>query len=230
MKAVILAAGEGVRMRPLTLHKPKPMIEVDGKPLLYHIISALPKKIKDIVLVVGYKREKIEDYFGHKFEDKKIRYVWQKEKKGTAHALFLCKKIIKNEKFLLLYADDLHDNKSIEQCLKYDLSVLVARAEKPERFGVVLTDNRGKVLEIEEKPEKPKSNLVSTGALVLDKRIFNYKPKKHTNGEFYITDMMGGLIRDHKVVAQEASFWFPIGYPKDIKKAEKIINEKNRKK
>lgn len=229
MKAVILAAGKGIRMRPLTLHKPKPMIEVGGKPLLYHVISVLPKKIKEIIIVIGYKGDKIQNYFGNKFDGRKIKYIRQKEKKGTAHALLLCKKSLKKGKFLLLYADDLHDKKSIERCIKHELSVLVARTEKPERFGVVLTNSRKRILEIEEKPEKPKSNLVSTGALVLDERIFNYKPKKHANGEFYITDMMSGLIRVHKVMAQEASFWFPIGYPDDIKKAEKILKKANKK-
>lgn len=216
-------------MRPLTLDRPKPMLELNGKPLLYHIFKALPSEIKEVILVIGYKGEIISNYFGNKFWDKKIKYVRQKEKKGTAHALLLCKRYLKNQKFLLLYADDLHSKDGIKNCLKHDLAVLVARAKNPERFGVILTDGNGRIVNIEEKPEKPKSDLVSTGALVLDERIFSYKPKMHPNGEYYITTMMDKLIRDHDVIAQKADFWFPIGYPEDLKKAEKILRKTNKK-
>ena len=229
MKAVILAAGEGIRMRPLTIKKPKPMLELAGKPIIYHIFSTLPPEIKEVILVIGYKGEKIKNYLGDIFQNKKIKYVWQKEKKGTAHALLLCRKYLKNEKFLLLYADDLHGKKGIENCLRHDLSILVSESKNPERFGVVNIDSDNCVLNIEEKPKKPKSNLVSTGVLVLDQRIFKYRPKRHPNGEYYITTVLDKLIRDHKVIAQKASFWFPIGYPEDLKRAEKLYIDRSQK-
>lgn len=230
MKCVILAAGEGIRMRPLTIDRPKPMIQVCGKPLLHHIFDALPDKITGVILVVGYKGDAIKKYFGNSFQGKKIKYIWQKEKKGTAHALLLCRRYLKNGKFLMLYADDIHNKDSLNKLIKHRLALLVSKAKHPERFGVILTDGNGKIIDIEEKPQKPKSNLVSTGAKVLDRRIFNYKPVRHPNGEYYLTTMLDELIRDHKVMAQKASFWFPIGYPEDIKKAEKILFSKNIKK
>ena len=228
MKAVILAAGEGIRMRPLTIEKPKPMLELAGKPIIYHIFSTLPSEIKEVILVIGYKGEQIKDYLSDTFQNKKIRYVWQKEKKGTAHALLLCRRYLKNGKFLLLYGDDLHGKRGIQNCLKYDLAILVSESKNPERFGVVNVGPDNHIINIEEKPEKPKSNLVSTGVLVLDQRIFKYRPKRHPNGEYYITTVIDKLIRDHKVIAQKASFWFPIGYPKDLKKAEKLFYKNNK--
>lgn len=213
-------------MRPLTLDKPKPMIEVMGKPILHHIFDILPVEIDEVVLVVGYKGDKIRNYFGNEFQKRKIKYIEQKDKKGTAHALLLCGSHLKNEKFLLLYADDFHGKESIEKCVKHELAVLVAEAENPERFGVVTTDSKGRVIAIEEKPEKPKSNLVSTGFLVLDQRIFNYEPEIHPNGEYYLTDMLNKLIRDHQVIAEKTEFWVPIGYPEDLIKIEKVLKSK----
>ncbi|MEK7555013.1 MAG: sugar phosphate nucleotidyltransferase, partial [Patescibacteria group bacterium] len=88
MKCIILAAGEGKRLRPLTIDKPKPMVEVLGRPLLHHIIDSLPKEITELVLVVGYKAEAIQKYFGYKFEVLKVTYIRQNRPEGTAHALF----------------------------------------------------------------------------------------------------------------------------------------------
>ena len=119
MKAVILAAGEGVRMRPLTLKKPKPLLELAGKSLLHHIWELLPNKINEVILVVGYKARMIKKYLGKSFLGKKIVYVHQKTKKGTADALFLAKPYLNpKEKFLLLYADDLHDKKVLKDACK----------------------------------------------------------------------------------------------------------------
>src|SRR3989344_8985294 len=109
MKAIILAAGEGKRMRPLTLTKPKPMLEVLDKPLLHWIIDSLPEEITEIILVIGYKGDQIKKYFGNSFGGRKITYIEQKEQLGTAHALKLVKPILKNgERFIFMYADDLH--------------------------------------------------------------------------------------------------------------------------
>ena len=88
MKAIIPCAGEGVRMRPLTLEKPKQLLEIAGRPILVRIFENLPDEIGEVVLVVGYMGDKIRDYFGDKFLGRKIRYVEQKEKLGTADALW----------------------------------------------------------------------------------------------------------------------------------------------
>ncbi len=117
MKCVILAAGEGVRMRPLTLVTPKPMIRVLGKPILEHIINDLPEKIDHIIIVVGYLGDQVIGYFGDRCARGKIDYVFQAEKKGTFHALSLCKDLLNDEKFLMLYADDLHGRENLEKCV-----------------------------------------------------------------------------------------------------------------
>lgn len=223
MKAVILAAGEGIRMRPLTDTKPKPMLKIGEKPLLHHIFDALPNEIDEVILVVGYLGDQIEKYFSKQFGQFKIKYVKQKEKLGTGQALHLCKNILGKDKFLMLYADDLQSKKDLTRCLCYPLSVLVKEVKDPRRFGVVTVDKNGKILEIVEKPENPLSNLVSTGVKVLDSRIFDYPLIQHPNGEYYITHPLAQLAKDHEIMAVKADFWFPIGYPEDLQKAEEAL-------
>src|SRR3989344_539802 len=94
MKAIILAAGEGIRMRPLTNNTPKPMLLLKGKPLLEHIIESLPKQVNEIILVVGYLHHQIHNHFHHFFEGFKIDYVIQSEKTGTYDALKLCSHLL----------------------------------------------------------------------------------------------------------------------------------------
>lgn len=223
MKAVILAAGEGLRMRPLTDDRPKPMIELSGRPLLEHILETLPDEVDDVILVVGYLADKIKDYFGEKFGRFKITYIYQKEKLGTAHALWLCKDLLGQEKFLMLYADDLQSNEGIKNCLIHPLSILVSVVEDPRRFGVIVADERGKVLDMVEKPEFPVSKIASTGVLALDHRIFMYPARKHENGEYYITDSLARMAKDHEIKVVITKFWLPIGYPEDLKYAEKFL-------
>lgn len=227
MKCIILAAGEGVRMRPLTNDVPKPMLKIAGKPILEHIVGSLPDKVDRLILVVGYKHQQIHDYFGHHFGKIKIDYVIQNGKLGTYNALELCKNMIGDEKFIVTYADDLHGAENFRKCSESEsCSILTLQAEDPKRFGVVEVDMNGMIIGIEEKPEHPKSDLVSTGVLVLDKNIFNYPARQHSNGEYYLTDSIAQMIRDgHKFQAIKSTFWLPIGYPEDLKKAEKILKK-----
>jgi len=224
MKAVILAAGEGVRMRPLTLRTPKPLLQVAGRSLLEHIIYALPKDINELVVVIGYLGDQIKNFLGNEYHGLKVQYIWQKEKLGTGHAVRLCEPFLNKEKFLVLYADDIHGKEGLIKMVNRDLALSVAEVEDPRSFGVVTVDKKGRIFGIEEKPEKPKSKIVLTGAMVLDSRIFNYEPTRGHNGEFYMTTMLDQFIREDDVFAEPSSLWIPIGYPEDLKKAEVIIN------
>ena len=228
MKAIILAAGEGIRMRPLTNDIPKPMLLLKGKPLLEHIINSLPDNIDELVLVVGYLHNKIHNHFKHHFGRFKIDYLIQSEKGGTYDALKLCSGLLEeSEKFLLMFADDLHGQEGLEICANAkNFCALVSEAEDPKRFGVVETDKGGIIKSFEEKPENPKSNLVSTGVLLLDKSVFKYPARQHPNGERYLTDAISQMIQDgHKFEAVRSTFWLPIGYPEDLERAAAFLSE-----
>ena len=226
MKAVIIAAGEGRRLHPLTLERPKPLVEVLGKPLIRHIWEVLPEVIDEVVIVVGYKREMMRDFLGDRFLGKNVIYVEQDEPLGTAHALKLCRQHLENEeKFLLMYADDIHGKESVAQCVKHDAALLVAFVDDPRAFGVVVMRGDGTIQNIEEKPEHPKSNLVATGVYVLTPKIFEYEAVHTKNGEYYLTEMIERYIHDHPMQVVESELWIPIAYPHDIKRAEEILSQ-----
>ncbi|OGN01513.1 MAG: hypothetical protein A3B91_00045 [Candidatus Yanofskybacteria bacterium RIFCSPHIGHO2_02_FULL_41_29] len=227
MKCIILAAGEGVRMRPLTDSTPKPMLKINGKPILEHILDSLPDKIDRVILVVGYLHRQIRDYFGYYYKNKKIDYVIQPDKLGTFHALEMCKDMIsEDEQFIVTYADDLHGADNFKKCSESEVcAILALEAEDPKKFGVIEIDSDGNIIGIEEKPENPKTNLVSTGVLVLDDNVFKYPAKQHANGEYYLTDSISQMISTgYKFKAIRSNFWLPIGYPSDLEKAEQILN------
>lgn len=224
MRAVILAAGEGRRMRPLTEKIPKPMLKILGRPLLEHIFDSLPDAVDEVILGIGYLGDQIKAHFGTNFNGRKIRYVEGMKPLGTAYGLWLCRELLGDERFIMLYADDLQSKRDIERCLVYPLAISVKKVEDPRRFGVVVVDSEWRVTDLVEKPEVPPSSFASTGVKVLDSRIFNYPAPQRENGEYYITDSLRGLVRDHTLIAVEASFWLPIGYPEDIAMAERILN------
>jgi len=226
MKAIIAAAGEGKRMLPLTLEKPKPMLEVLGKPLLAYILESLPDEIDEVLMVVGYKREIIQNYFGESYQNKKITYIVQEKKTGTGDAVLLCKPYLKEgERFLLSWADDIYDKGSIERCLTHEYCFLVVDAEDPRRYGVVLLNDDGSIKELKEKPEHPKSNTIAPGIYIIDTSIFNYSPGV-IHGENHLTPMLDQFIRNHKVFTERAHFWITIGFPDDLRVAEEKMKSR----
>jgi UDP-N-acetylglucosamine diphosphorylase / glucose-1-phosphate thymidylyltransferase / UDP-N-acetylgalactosamine diphosphorylase / glucosamine-1-phosphate N-acetyltransferase / galactosamine-1-phosphate N-acetyltransferase len=230
MKAVIVAAGEGIRMRPLTETTPKPLLRVCGKTLLEHVGDMLPSEISEIIIVVGYKGEQIKEYIGDVWLGRPVQYVWQKKKEGTARAIALCKDLLGNEKlFFVVYADDIHGAKGVAACVAQKRPcILLSELEDPRRFGVIETDANGKIVSIEEKPEQPKSNLVSSGVLVLPVDILDYTASPRDNGEEYITDRIARMIQDgHEFYTEQGTQWIPVGYPEELQKAEEVLCPKN---
>jgi len=225
MQCVILAAGKGTRLRPLTDTLPKPLVKVAGKPLLDHIVGALPSSVDELIIVTGYLEEKIHQYCGAEFHGRKVTYVHQAEQKGTAHALWLCKDLLRG-RFLFMFADDLHGPNDIARATSYTRSMLTLTTATPEKFGIVVRHPDGTLAEMIEKPEHAPSNLASTGVMVLDENIFKYDPYAvETKGEYYLTDVLRKYAQDYPIAVVEQSLWIPIGYPEDIKKAEKILTD-----
>ncbi|TSC68205.1 MAG: glucose-1-phosphate thymidylyltransferase, partial [Parcubacteria group bacterium Gr01-1014_72] len=114
MQCIILAAGEGVRMRPLTLTTPKPLLRVYGKPIIDHILDSLPSAVDSVVLVVGYRREALIRYLGASRGGRRLEYIVQEKPTGTADALLKAREKLTGA-FLLLYADDLHDPEGLRR-------------------------------------------------------------------------------------------------------------------
>lgn len=224
MQAVILAAGEGKRLRPLTQDRPKPMVAIGDMPILEYTFHILPKVIDEVILVIGYKGEKIREHFGDSFKGRKILYVEQPEAKGSGEALERARPYITGEHFLLMYADDLYHPVDLEACVKGTEQVmLVKEAEHPERMGVCQIDEQDYVTDFVEKPENPPTNLASIGVFILHEDIFKVEPAYLPNGEHSLAAQIPALIRMRPLRIIRAQFWHPIGYPEDLEGARKVM-------
>ncbi len=218
MKAVVLAAGLGTRLEPVTSDLPKCMLPLAGKPVLEHILLGIKDAgIRDIVLVVGYKKESIKGYFGGgRRWGLRIRYVEQRVRLGTAHAIGLTG--IK-EDFLALNGDTLYSAEDIKRIVGsyYGVTMLgVKRVDEPSQYGVVRVVN-GYVKEIVEKPKKYISDLVNVGLYVFTPKIFDVikRTEKSKRGEYEITSSIGLLLKEgEKVKALRITGrWSDIGNP-----------------
>ena len=227
MQCVILAAGKGTRLRPLTDNTPKPLVMVAGKPLIDHTIDALPSAIDELILVVGYLGDQLRAHFGSEYHGRKVTYVEQVEQKGTAHALWLCKDLLKG-RFLFMFADDIHGANDLARLTSYSRGLLAMPTKTPERFGIVVRHPDGTVADFVEKPAHPPSNLASTGPMVLDTHIFEFEMKKETNGEFYLTDVVVEYADKYPMAVVEQELWIPVGYPEDITRAETILESREK--
>ncbi|HHV24132.1 MAG: sugar phosphate nucleotidyltransferase [Methanosarcina sp.] len=233
MKAIILAAGEGLRCRPLTLTRSKVMLPIANRPILEHVIDSLERNgITDIILIVGYKKERIMDYFedGLNF-GVKIKYVEQKAQLGTAHAIEQAKKLIDPEdsEFLVLNGDNLIEPKTISDLLnnyKGDASLLTVRMEETTGYGVILKEGN-KVTRILEKIPGDLSRIVNTGIYIFTPKIFETIEKTpiSENGEYAITDTLQLMIDEGNIVTSvpTESKWLDAVHAWDLLKANSIV-------
>jgi UDP-N-acetylglucosamine diphosphorylase/glucosamine-1-phosphate N-acetyltransferase len=213
-QAVVLAAGEGQRLRPFTVNRPKAMISIADKPILQFIIEALARNgIRNIVLVVGYRKEQVYDYLGSGERcGVNITYVTQMSQLGTAHALMQVKDMVEDD-FLVLSGDNLIEAHTIADFVQVKPEALLAkRVSDPVRYGVVNIEG-GEVQDIIEKPKEAKSNLVNTGIYAFTRNIF-----KFTEAVLDIPDALNNMLAEgYTINALETDgTWLDVVYPWDI--------------
>ncbi len=228
-KAVILAAGWGTRLRPLTLGRPKPAIRLLGETLIEHNLRELSGLVDEVVIIVGYKDEVIREKIGKEFAGVRINYVRQDEQIGTGHAARMALPFL-DEQFLVLNGDDLYLREDIEKCLKRNPSILVKEVENPKGYGQVLTEGE-KVKEIVEKPSENVSNLINVGCYYLNKTFFEKDIEKSTRGEYEIIDFLKYYIEEKNTLYfAVAKNWLPVTYPWSILEgAEEVLSMKEEK-
>lgn len=211
-------------MRPLTEHTPKPLIEVCGKPILQHVIEALPAEVDELVLVVGYLQAQIRAFCGDRFLGRTVHYVEQTNFAGGTGDALNCAQSLLHDRFLFMYADDIHGAAALQAAVRQRYAVLAARSDTPERFGVLEQNSDGTLRSIIEKPAEPPSNLVNIGGFVLDTSIFDYEVSVSIeHGELLVTDMLTAFAVDHAIAIIEQDLWLPIGYPEQISAAEAVF-------
>jgi len=219
MQCVILAAGEGSRMRPLTSSRPKVMLPLAGKPMLEHLIrNVRDAGITDIILVVGYHEDAIRKWFdnGLKF-GVSIRYVVQRKQMGTADALRTAEPFI-HEQFLMLNGDMIVETSDLLKIIGQPGPVMATyTTAHPESFGVVTVEN-DKITTLEEKSLHPKSNIINAGAYLFETGIFDILKKisPSSRGEYELTDALTDYIGEGRLTAYPLSVWMDVGYPWDM--------------
>ena len=223
MQCVIICAGKGTRMQPLTNTVAKPLIKICGKPILQHVVEALPEVIDELILVVGYKKEQIETLCGSFYLGKKVTYITQENfAGGTGDALLHAKDSVTG-KFLFMYGDDIHGKDALTKAVACEHAILGAHSDTPERFGVLIQNEDGTLKAIIEKPKDPPSNLINIGGFVLTPAIFKYSVPLSTSGELYATDILTEYAKDYPVEILKQDMWIPIGYPEHIAVAESLL-------
>lgn len=231
MRALVLAAGEGTRLRPLTSNIPKPLLLVAGRPFLSHTLEALSSQgIKDIHILVGWKANKIKEYYGDGSRlGLRISYLEQKERLGTAHAIGCAAGVI-DEPFVcvngdvVVFEDDIR--RMLEKFKSSGSAVMgTVTVPDPQRFGVI-EESGGRLIKIHEKPEKPPTNLINAGVFVFNTDIFEgiKATPKSKRGEYEITDTLNALAKDKEVLVENISEgWIDVGRPWDMLRANEIL-------
>lgn len=218
MKAVILAAGEGKRLRPFTETIPKTMLPVGNKPIMEHVVDAIVENgINDIIIVIGYKKESIMQYFkDHK--NAKITFVTQEKQLGTAHGLLQAEGHI-TDPFLVFPGDNIISASSISKLINQetDYGIIIKKYDKPSKYGMV-SISKNNLQSIIEKPEHIQQNsFISTGIYKFPKSIFQDIRTITDEGEYKLTSMVQNLLKKETIIpAIPANDWLDVVYPWDL--------------
>jgi len=236
VKAVILAAGEGVRLQPIPLTRPKHLIKVGGKPLLEHCLAAIKASgIKETLIVVHYMADAIREYFGNGEKyGLKIEYAEQEAVLGTGNAVSLAESYV-NDDFLLVYGDLLFGTEVVKKIVeehkkeKPAATMAVVPVDKPEDYGITELESGKYVKRIIEKPSRKEAptNLANAGVYVLSTKIFEKikQTSASTRGEWEITDALSLLSKEKKPVLAvqiQSEQWTDIGRPWDLLEANRL--------
>ncbi|MBM4095717.1 MAG: nucleotidyltransferase family protein [Planctomycetes bacterium] len=211
MDAVILAAGLGTRLRPHTLTTPKPLLLVQGRPILDWIIGALPKSVDRLFVVTHYLREQVAAYLTSQQRITNATEAFQESPKGTGHALQCCLPMLKSDHVLVLNGDDLFGAKDIAALARGGPGILCHPVDEPEKFGIIFERPDGTIEKLVEKPRILGTHLANTGAYLFPLEVLRQPLALSPRGEYEITDFVNMAISKGSVRAVRASFWHPIG-------------------
>jgi len=216
MQAVILAAGKGLRLRPITETVPKALVDVCGTPLIFHILNSLPATVDEILVVIGYLGDQIRAAIGDAFDGKTVRYVTQDPLDGTGSALRLLKNDLRG-KFLVVNGDDMYGRHDLGRLVAHDLAVLVAPTEDATGSTAVI-DETGKFVEIQN-DSTIQPRLRVCGAYVLDRTFFDYPLATvtvHDKTEYSLPHTIVTMARDRAIATETATEWQPVGTHEEL--------------
>ena len=237
MKGIILAGGNGTRLRPMTKILNKSLLPIYDKPMIYYVIDTLKSLgCKEVMIISGKEHAgQIMNLLGAGLQrGVALTYRVQEEAGGIAAALKLCESFAGDDNIAVCLGDNIFDDnlgvKDLEDFEKGS-RIFLKEVPDPERFGVaeVRKGNSCEVISIEEKPKKPKSNLCVTGLYVYDNTVFNYIKNltPSDRGELEITDVNNFYVRDGLMTCHFLdSWWSDAGTFESLLKASSLVANK----
>jgi bifunctional UDP-N-acetylglucosamine pyrophosphorylase/glucosamine-1-phosphate N-acetyltransferase len=228
MECVVLAAGEGKRMRPLTAKRPKVMLPLANRPMMEHlVIAARDAGIHGFIFIVGYGEREIRRYFGDgTLWGVHIAYASQRHQQGTADAVRAARELVTGP-FIVMNGDMILRSEDIAALIKQTAPCMsVSTTDHPGDFGVVLVENNC-ITSIEEKSKQPKSNLINAGAYLFSPDIFTLIDQvlPSPRGELELTDALDIVIKTGTLHAHYLTYWMDVGYPWDMLEANATLME-----
>lgn len=235
MKAIILAAGQGTRLRPVTLTMPKPLVPVANKWLIAYAVDVLKGAgLQDIGIVVNSLESPICEILGDgSVLGVRLEYIVQKEQKGLAHAIGLAQDFVGDEPFSVFLGDNIFQDKMRDLLMDFtasdaEASIVLGEVPDPTRFGIAIIED-GRIKGVVEKPKNPPSNFAIAGVYLFRPSIFDAigKIKPSWRNELEITDAIQVLIDEGKKVEPYTlnGWWIDAGKPDPIILANQLVLE-----
>ena len=238
MKVIIPAAGEGTRLRPHTITKPKPILPIAGSTIIDFIMTEISsiQDLEEVIFIVGYLKDKMIEYLTDKYKNIKLRFVEQKEYKGLAHAISLTREHIKDDdKIFIILGDTIFKLNLSNIVSKNENSLGVCEVDNPSRFGVAISNEQGVITKLAEKPKEPISNLALTGMynIVNAKELFEaidyiIKNDIKTKNEYQLTDALEYMIKNSIIFKTfKLDGWYDCGEKSTMIETNKSIIKHN---
>lgn len=229
MKAIVLAAGEGTRLKPITNDIPKALVQVGGKSLLEHNLDTLFQYVDEIIIIVKYKAEAVKKHIWDTYKWVKVTYYTQGNIKGTGAAI---KGFQRKGDILILYSDAIVHKKDVQKVIKHKgYAVLAHKVKNPEKYGIFQTDKKWRLLQVIEKPKEYIGNLANFSYFKVNENIFDMVEKiwLSPRGELEITDAINLFAKKHTMKVLKLKHpLYDITKPEDIDTAQKKIKKENK--
>ena len=238
MKVIIPAAGEGTRLKPHTITKPKPILPIAGATIIDFIMTEISsiQDLEEVIFIVGYLKDQMIEYLTERYKNIKLTFVEQKEYKGLAHAISLTREHIKDDdKIFIILGDTIFKLNLSNIVSKNENSLGVCEVDNPSRFGVAILNEQGIITKLVEKPKEPISNLALTGMynIVNAKELFEaidyiIKNDIKTKNEYQLTDALEYMIKNSIIFKTfKLDGWYDCGEKSTMIETNKTIIKHN---